>query len=53
LPAGYSKTGTEHLSTIAGQRIIQAARGGVEGSPDIDMERYSCSTMNMRADQKA
>jgi hypothetical protein len=50
IPARYSKTGTEHLSTFAGRRIIQVARGGVEGSPDIDVERHSCSKMNVKAD---
>jgi hypothetical protein len=53
MPAGYLKTGTEHLSTIAGRRIIQVAREGVESSPNIDVERHSCSMMNMRTDQQA
>jgi hypothetical protein len=52
MPAGYLKTGIEHLSTIAGRQIIQAAGKGVEGSPDIDVERHSCSMMNARADQQ-
>jgi hypothetical protein len=51
MPAEYLKTGTEHLPTIAGRRIIQVAREGVEGSPNIDMEGHSM--MNVRADQQA
>jgi hypothetical protein len=50
MPAGCLMAGTEHLSTIARRRIIQVARGGVKGSPDINVERHSCSMMNMRAD---
>jgi hypothetical protein len=53
MPARCLKTGTEHLSTIARWRIIQVTRGGVKVSPDINLERHSCSMMNMRADQQA
>jgi hypothetical protein len=38
VPTGYLKTGTEHLPTLSGRRIIQVAREGIEGSPDIDVE---------------
>jgi hypothetical protein len=53
IPAGYLKTRTEHLSTYVGRRIIQVAKGGVEGSPDINVERQSCSMMNVKADLQA